>query len=113
MWTELRPQSSAKLMTRRVGHNLRGSRKLLLPAMLMRTKRTAAHYRLQAARLREFMETGDKDDQLWAVLLDAVERLDRLAAQADAHRRARRAKRKGRSRASLILVDIFSSANGV
>jgi len=47
--------------------------------MLIPKNRTAAAYRLQAAHIREFLETVLEDDHLRAVLLDAAARLDRLA----------------------------------
>lgn len=51
--------------------------------MLLAKTRTAADYRVQAAHIREFLETVHDDDQLRTVLLDAAARLDRLAAEAD------------------------------
>lgn len=47
--------------------------------MLIPKTRIAADYRLQAAHIREFLETVHDDDQLRAVLLNAAARLDRLA----------------------------------
>jgi hypothetical protein len=51
--------------------------------MLFAATRTAAHYRLQAAHIREFIQTIGDDDQLRAVLLDAVARLEWLADEAE------------------------------
>jgi hypothetical protein len=52
--------------------------------MLMGQKtRRAADYRLQAAHIREFLETIHDDDQFRTVLLDAAARFERLAAEAD------------------------------
>jgi hypothetical protein len=51
--------------------------------MLFPKRRTSAHYRLQAAHVREFLATVRDDVQLRTVLLDAAERLDRLAAEAE------------------------------
>jgi hypothetical protein len=51
--------------------------------MLLPKNRTAADYRLQAAHIREFLQTVHDDGQLRAVLLDAVERLDRLADEGE------------------------------
>jgi hypothetical protein len=81
--------------------------------MLMPRKRTAAHYRLQAAHVREFIETIHEDVQLRAVLVEAAARLDQLAAEVQANRRARTARRKGASSGNLILADSFSAASGV
>ena len=48
-----------------------------LPMLIPKT-RTAADYRLQAAHIREFLETVH-DDELRNVLLNVVQRLDLLA----------------------------------
>jgi hypothetical protein len=94
--------------------NWGGSRKTALGTMpMISNERTATHYRLQAAHLREFLETVHDDDQLRCILLDAAVRLDRLAEQAEANRRPLRAKRKARSGGRIILVDSFSPVEGV
>jgi hypothetical protein len=46
--------------------------------MLFPKTRTAADYRLQAAHIREFLETLH-DDQLHSILRDVASRLDRMA----------------------------------
>lgn len=63
--------------------------------MLLPKNRTAAEYRLQAAHIREFLQTVRDDDQLRSVLLDAVERLDRLADQAGRSGLSARSKEEG------------------
>jgi len=40
-------------------------------------------YRLQAAHIREFLDSVNDDDQLQTVLLDAIARLDQLAEDLD------------------------------
>ena len=51
--------------------------------MLIPKIKTAADYRLQAAHIREFLETVHDDDQLRTVLLEAAARLDQLADEID------------------------------
>lgn len=51
--------------------------------MLIPKPRTAADYRLQAAHIREFLETVHDDDQLRVVLLEAGAHLDRIADEED------------------------------
>ena len=51
--------------------------------MLIAKTRTSADYRLQAAHIREFLESVKDDDQLQTVLLDAIARLDQLAEDLD------------------------------
>ena len=48
--------------------------------MLMPRKRSAAYYHLQAAHIREFLETVS-DDRLRYELLDAAFRFDQMAEQ--------------------------------
>jgi hypothetical protein len=45
--------------------------------MLLPKTRTAADYRLQAAHIREFLQTVH-DDQLHSILRDVASRLDRM-----------------------------------
>jgi hypothetical protein len=60
--------------------------------VLIPKARTAADFRLQAAHIREFLETVRDDEQLRAVLLDAATRLDQLAdAEAAFEREFRKA----------------------
>jgi hypothetical protein len=49
--------------------------------MLISVTRTAGHYRLQAAHIREFLDTVHDDDELRSILLDAAARFDQMAAQ--------------------------------
>lgn len=51
--------------------------------MLIPKIKTAAGYRLQAAHIREFLQTVHDDDQLRTVLLEAAARLDQLATEMD------------------------------
>ena len=51
--------------------------------MLIAKTRTSVDYRLQAAHIREFLESVNDDDQLQTVLLDAIARLDQLAEDLD------------------------------
>jgi hypothetical protein len=80
--------------------------------MLVSTGQTAAHYRQQAAHIREFLVTVRDDDRLLAILVNVAARFERLADEADGNRRPRRAKRKVRP-GGIIHVDSFSRAEGV
>jgi hypothetical protein len=79
--------------------------------MLIPKIKTAADYRLQAAHIREFLQTVHDDDQLRTVLLEAAARLDQLAEEMDSSDSlniqdnvpTKRARRRWRS-ISLLLV---------